>query len=109
MDECEMCESGQARVSFLMNRRLYSQWIRYVEFMSAEGLDVSALLSDSSRITPLECSDGNWRGVAASLGPSSSFGENQRLAAFRLHILRSLERAPRTRRSAWRKWRGILT
>ena len=75
----------------------------------AEGLDASALLSDSSRITPLERSDGNWRGVAASLSPSSRSGENQRAAAFRLHVLPSLEGAPITRRSAWRNWRGILT
>lgn len=55
--------------------RLYSRWICYVELISAEGLDASALLSDSSQIIPVDCSDGNWRGVVVPLPLQQLRGE----------------------------------
>lgn len=76
----------------------------------AAGLDDRALLSDISARTPMEQCDGDWPGLAASLGPAADYSsEAQRSAAFRRYILPSTEGAPSTRGSAWRNWRGILT
>lgn len=68
------------------------------------------LFSNLSGRTPMELSDGNWPGLAASLGPPAGTAtEVHRAAAFRRYILPSTEGAPSTRVSAWRSWRGILT
>lgn len=76
----------------------------------AAGLNVQDLLSDCSARTPMEACNGNWHGLAASLGPAvASSSEAQRATAFRRFILPSTEGAPATRGSAWRNWRGVLT
>ena len=74
------------------------------------GLDTRALFSDFSARTLMEQCDGDWLGLAASLGPAVELSsEAQRAAAFRRYVLPSTEGAPSTRGAAWRCWRGILT
>ena len=74
------------------------------------GLNLQTLFLDCSARTPLERSDGNWHGLAASLCPGTAFSsEAQRAIAFRRYIMPSTEGAPATRGSAWRNWRGVLT